>query len=141
MSRRALQRYAERYLFNPGMRTAIRLGYAPRIFALLETTGRRTGLTRRTPVTVAADGDVVWLVAEHGWGCGYVCNISADPRVRLKIGPHWHAGRATLLPEDDAWRRRAAIDRQGGWLGRADGVFFKVLGSQPMTVRVDLSPG
>ena len=141
MSRRALQRYAERYLFNPGMRTAIRLGYAPRIFALLETTGRRTGLTRRTPVTVAADGDVVWLVAEHGWGCGYVCTISADPRVRLKIGPHWRAGRAALLPEDDAWRRRAAIDRQGGWLGRADGVFFKVLGSQPMTVRVDLSPG
>ena len=139
--RRAIQRYVEKYLFNPVMQTAIRLGCAPRIFALLETTERRTGLTRRTPVTVATDGDVIWLVAEHGWGCGYVCNISADPRVRLKIGPHWRAGRAGLLPEDDAWRRRAAIDRQGGWLGRADGVFFKVLGSQPMTVRVDLSPG
>ena len=78
MSRRAIQRYAEKYLFNPCMRTAIRLGCAPRIFALLETTGRRTGLARRTPVTVAADGDMVWLVAEHGWGCGYVRNISAE---------------------------------------------------------------
>jgi hypothetical protein len=28
-----------------------------------------------------------------------------------------------------------------GWLGRADGVFFKVLGSHPMTVRVDLAGG
>jgi len=137
--RRAIQRYVEKYLFNPGMRTAIGLGCAPRIFALLETTGRRTGLTRRTPVTVATDGDVIWLVAEHGWGCGYVRNISAEPRVRLKIGRYWHAGRAVLVPEDDAWRRRAAIDRHNGWLGRADGVFFKVLGSQPMTVRVDLA--
>ena len=92
MSRRAIQRYVEKYLFNPGMRTAIRLGCAPRIFALLETTGRRTGQTRRTPVTVATDGDVAWLVAEHGWGCGYVRNISAEPRVRLKIGRHWHTG-------------------------------------------------
>ena len=46
MSRRAVQRYVEKYVFNPGMRAAIRAGYAPRIFALLETTGRRTGLVR-----------------------------------------------------------------------------------------------
>jgi deazaflavin-dependent oxidoreductase (nitroreductase family) len=140
ISRRAVQRHVERYVFNPGMRAAIRAGCAPRIFALLETTGRRTGLVRRTPVTVAADGDVVWLVAEHGWGCGYVQNISAQPQVRLKIGRHWRTGRAVLLPEDDAWRRRAAMDRRNGWLGRFDGVFFKVLGSSPLTVRVDLDP-
>jgi deazaflavin-dependent oxidoreductase (nitroreductase family) len=140
MSRRAAQRYVEKYVFNPGMRAAIKAGYAPRIFALLETTGRRTGLVRHTPVTVAADGDVVWLVSEHGWGCGYVQNISARPRVRLKIGRHWRAGRAVLLPEDDAWRRRAEMDRRNGWMGRFDGVFFKVLGSNPLTVRVDLDP-
>ena len=68
-----------------------------------------------------------------------MAGAAGEPRVRLKIGRHWHAGRAALLPEDDAWRRRAAIDRRGGWLGRTDGVFFKVLGSQPMTVRVDLT--
>jgi len=140
ISRRAVQRHIEKYVFNPGMRAAIRVGCAPRIFALLETTGRRTGLVRRTPVTVAADGDMVWLVAEHGRGCGYVQNISAQPRVRLKIGRHWRAGRAVLLPEDDAWRRRAVMDRRNGWLGRFDGVFFKVLGSSPLTVRVDLDP-
>ena len=44
-----------------------------------------------------------------------------------------------LLPEDDAWRRRAAMDRHNGWLDRADGIFFKVLGSNPMTIRVDLA--
>lgn len=138
ISRRGMQRRVERHLLNPGMRLAIRAGWAPRIFALVETTGRRTGLRRLTPVTIAAQGRVVWLVAEHGRRCGYVQNISAQPRVRLNIGRRWHQGRATLLPDDDAWARRAQIDRQNGLMGRADGVIFRALGSTPMTVRVDL---
>jgi hypothetical protein len=55
-ARRPLQRRIQKYVLNPGMRMAIGGGYAPGMFALIETTGRRTGLQRLTPVTVAADG-------------------------------------------------------------------------------------
>jgi deazaflavin-dependent oxidoreductase (nitroreductase family) len=137
-SRHTSQRRVEAYLLNPGMRAMIRAGLAPRIFALVETTGRRTGLRRTTPVTVARDGDVVWLVAEHGWRCGYVQNISARPQIRLKIGRTWHPGTATLLPGDDAWTRGKTMDQLTGWMGRADGIFFRSMASTPMTVRVDL---
>jgi deazaflavin-dependent oxidoreductase (nitroreductase family) len=103
-----------------------------------ETPGRRRGGRRTTPVTVARDGNVVWLVAEHGWRCGYVQNMSARPQIRLKIGRRWHPGTATLLPDDDAWTRRTAMDQLTGWMGRADGIFFRSMASTPMTVRVDL---
>lgn len=137
-SRRVVQRWVEAYLLNPGMRALIRAGLAPKIFVLVETTGRRTGLRRTTPVTAAWDGNVVWLVSEHGWRCGYVQNISARPRVRLKIGRSWHTGTAKLVPDDDAWARRKAMDRLTGWMGRADGIFFRSMATIPMTVRVDL---
>lgn len=137
-SRRAMQRKIQKYLLNPGMGSLIRAGVAPEVFALVETTGRRTGRRRLTPVTVARDGNVVWLVAEHGWRCGYVQNLSARPRLRQKIGRSWHSGTATVLPDDDAWARRKAMDQLNGWMTRADGVFFRLLASTPMTIRVDL---
>ena len=54
--------------------------------AILETTGRKSGQPRRTPVTRSLDGDTFWIVAEHGRKAGYVRNIQADPRVRIKLG-------------------------------------------------------
>ncbi len=138
ISRRSIQRRIQKHVLNPGMRTAIRFGYVPRLFALLETTGRRTGLRRQTPVTVLADGGTVWLVAEQGLRADYVRNIAVQPRVRIKIGRSWHAGRAVPLPEDDAWSRHTLVAQGNGWLGRADGIFFKVTASSPVTVRVDL---
>ncbi len=137
-SRRAFQRRFEKHVLNPGVRFAIRAGWAPRIFALIETTGRRTALQRVTPVTVAVDGQVVWLVSEHGWRSGYVQNINADPRVRVMLRKQWRAGRATLLPEDDASARRKQMDQLSGWMSRVDRVFFEMLSSKPLTVRIDL---
>jgi deazaflavin-dependent oxidoreductase (nitroreductase family) len=133
-----VQRRVETRLLNPGVRAMIQAGLAPKIFVLLETTGRRTGSLRTTPVTVAREGDVVWLVAEHGRRCSYVQNISARPQVRLLIGQRWHSGTATLLPGDDPWARRKAMDQLAGWMSRADGIFFRAMASTPMTVRVDL---
>jgi deazaflavin-dependent oxidoreductase (nitroreductase family) len=140
VSRRSFQRRVEAHLLNPGMRALISAGLAPRIFALIETTGRRTGLRRTTPVTVARDGDVVWLVAEHGWRCGYVQNISAHPQVRLRIRRTWHTGTATPLPGDDAWARRKTMDQLTGGMGRGDGVFFRSLAAAPMTRGVIFDP-
>ena len=63
-------------------RWALRAGLAPRPFALLETTGRRTGLARHTPVGNGLCGDTFWLVAAHGTQADYVRNLQAEPRVR-----------------------------------------------------------
>ncbi len=73
-----------RFIVNPGMRKALALGIAPPGYALLETTGRRSGLPRRTPVGNGLDGDTFWIVAEHGRRAAYVRNIEANPRVRVK---------------------------------------------------------
>jgi len=132
-----LQHGLEKYLFNPLMRTGLRLGLAPRAFALLETTGRRTGLRRQTPVGGAVVGSSYWLVAEHGMGCAYVQNLVAHPAVRLKLKRRWRAGRATVLPDDEPYGCRRALDRQNGIIGRADGIFFRAAATSPLTVRID----
>jgi deazaflavin-dependent oxidoreductase (nitroreductase family) len=133
-----LQKGLERYLFNPLTRTGLRLGVAPQAFALLETTGRRTGRTRLTPVGGAIDGSAYWLVAEHGTRCAYVRNLMAHPAVRVKLKRRWLRGTASVLPDDEPFARRRAIDRHNGMVGRVDGVFFRAAASTPVTVRVDL---
>jgi deazaflavin-dependent oxidoreductase (nitroreductase family) len=66
-------------------------------YALLETTGRKTGKPRRTPVGDARIGGQFWIVAEHGMKAGYVLNIARNPRVRLKLREglrsRWYAGK------------------------------------------------
>ena len=89
-------------------------------------------------MTVLADGGTVWVVAEQGLRADYVRNVLAQPQVRVKIGRSWHPGRAEVLPDDDAWSRHTLIERGNGWMGRADGVFFRVAAGQPVTVRVNL---
>jgi hypothetical protein len=44
---------------NQLIRLALRAGLAPRAFALLDTTGRRTGLARHAPVGNGLDGDTL----------------------------------------------------------------------------------
>lgn len=46
---------------------------------LLETTGRTSGLARRTPVGGRRVGGAFWLVSEFGFKSQYVRNIQADP--------------------------------------------------------------
>jgi len=52
----------------------LRSGFAPRAFALLETTGRRTGLARHTPVGNGLDGDRMMASAP------LTIRIDLDPR-------------------------------------------------------------
>ncbi len=53
----------EKRVVNPIVLLAWDLGLPPPGDALLETTGRRTGQPRRTPVCDCLDGDTFWLVA------------------------------------------------------------------------------
>ena len=122
---------------NRLIRLLLRRGLAPRAFALLETTGRRSGRPRHTPVgngSTGSAGDVFWIVAAHGYQADYVRNRAANPRVRVKIGRRWRTGTAVILPDDDvAARSRAHPHRLDAALGR-------LIASTPLTVRVDLDP-
>ena len=71
-------------LLNPPIRALAARGLAPGL-ALLETTGRKSGEPRRTPVSngLQRGTNTFWIVAEMGHEAAYVRNIVADPRVRI----------------------------------------------------------
>jgi len=100
---------------------------------ILETTGRKSGQPRRTPVGKALDGYTLWIVAEHGHRAAYVRNIEADPHVRVRVGRRWREGTARVLSGDDPRERQRTMPR-----GNARVV--RLMGSQLLTVRVDLEP-
>ncbi|WP_405665515.1 nitroreductase family deazaflavin-dependent oxidoreductase [Streptomyces sp. NBC_00055] len=99
---------------------------------LLETTGRSSGLPRRTPVGGRRVGNEFWLVSEYGEKSQYVRNIQADPQVRIRIKGRWHAGTAHLVPQDDARARLRTLPRLNSATVRA-------VGTNLLTVRVDLT--
>ncbi|WP_086739124.1 nitroreductase family deazaflavin-dependent oxidoreductase [Streptomyces glaucescens] len=101
---------------------------------LLETTGRVSGLPRRTPLGGRRVGDSFWLVSEFGERSQYVRNIQADPRVRVRIGGRWYSGTAHLLPDDDPVARLRTLPRYNSAAVRA-------LGTDLLTIRVDLTDG
>jgi deazaflavin-dependent oxidoreductase (nitroreductase family) len=126
-----------RYTLNPMMRGLFRLGITPPGMALVETTGRRSGAVRHTPVAYAADGETLWLIAQHGRHAGWVLNFEASPQVRVRLGRRWRAGTAELLPEDDVKARIRMFASSA--IGRAiTAASFRALESQPATVRIQL---
>jgi deazaflavin-dependent oxidoreductase (nitroreductase family) len=138
--RRGPAAWAEKHLANPPLRALLLLGLAPQAFALIETTGRRTGRRRLTPVGNGLDDDVFWLIAARGYRSSYVANLTASPRCRVKAGRRWHAGTATVLDDDDALGRRARLDQANGIIGRLDGLAFRATATRPVTIRIDLDP-
>jgi hypothetical protein len=77
--------FLQKYLLNPQIKILFAIGIVLPGYALLETTGRKTGRPRRTPVGDGRVGSQFWLIVEHGMRAGYVRNIASDPRVRLKL--------------------------------------------------------
>ncbi|MBF6333714.1 nitroreductase/quinone reductase family protein [Nocardia transvalensis] len=117
-----------RHIANPLMRHVA--GHLPGQ-ALLETTGRRTGLPRRTPVGGRILDGSFWMVSDHGLASSYVRNIATNPRVRLQIRSRWHSGTAHLLPSDDPYARLRLLPRFNSWNVR-------LLGTNLLTIRIDL---
>jgi deazaflavin-dependent oxidoreductase (nitroreductase family) len=132
--KRRLSTFASVKLLNPVMRRALEAGIVPRGWALLETTGRRSGEPRRVPVGNGLRGRHFWIVAEHGRRANYVRNIEADPRVRVKVGRRWLSGTANLLPEDDPRERLRMLKRPLTDVG------LRAMASEMLVVRVDLDP-
>lgn len=129
---------------NPVVMLAHNLGLPPPGDALLETTGRRTGLPRHTPVCDGlTEDDVFWLVAQRGRDADWVRNIQADPRVRVKVrtrsGVRWRAGTAHIVDDDPRERRR--LIGEGGPARRMCMAAAAVGDTDALTIRVDLDVG
>jgi deazaflavin-dependent oxidoreductase (nitroreductase family) len=103
---------------------------------LLETVGRKSGLPRVTPVTNGIDGDVFWIVTEHGHRASYVRNIAADPHVRVRAGRFWRTGTAQIVDEDPEERlaKIVALNPRA----RANAKIVRKTGTQNLVIRIDL---
>jgi len=131
----------QKYLLNPPIKVALTLGVPLPGYALLETKGRKTGKSRRTPVGDGKIGNQFWIVAEHGMKAGYVRNIERDPHVRLKLREglryNWHTGTAHLLPNDDPLERQRWLSNAlPSSAGNASAV--RLFGTQLLSIRIDL---
>jgi deazaflavin-dependent oxidoreductase (nitroreductase family) len=102
------------------------------IQTLLETTGRKSGKPRRTPVGGSRVGNEFWFVSEFGEKSQYVRNIKANPNVRVRLRGRWHCGTAHLLPEDDPHERLRSLPQLNSF-----GV--RTFGTNLLTIRVDLT--
>ena len=130
--KRAAMRFVTNQLLNRLTRPLLERGLWPRTQALIETTGRTSGLPRRVPVGNGLRDKQFWIVTEHGYGADYVRNIQQDPRMRVKVGRRWHSGTAQILPDDDALARLR-------WLKRpVNDALLLLIGTQQLTIRVDL---
>jgi deazaflavin-dependent oxidoreductase (nitroreductase family) len=98
---------------------------------MLETTGRKSGQPRHTPVGGRVVDNQFWMVSEHGDHSDYVRNIKADPAVRLRLGGKWRNGTAHLLPDDDPLQRL-------GNLPKLNSAVVRLMGSDLLSIRVDL---
>lgn len=123
-SRQRVVTLVQRHIANPVMQLVP-------VQTLLETTGRKSGQPRRTPVGGRIEDGRFWLVSEFGERSQYVRNIQADPRVRVRVRGRWHSGTAHLLPEDDAAARLAALPKMNSAAVRA-------MGDNLLTIRIDL---
>jgi deazaflavin-dependent oxidoreductase (nitroreductase family) len=121
----------QKYLLNPVTKVAVSLGLV-RGHAIVETTGRRSGRTRRTVVGVHEDDTGLWVVAEQGRHAGYVRNIEAHPQVRVRLRGRWRQGGASIVDSDDPRARLTSF-------GRArHAALVQRLGTELLSVRIDL---
>ena len=131
-AKRNVSRFITNRLVNPVTRRLLERGLAPRTHALLETTGRKSGLPRRVPLGNGLRGDQFWIVTEHGYAADYVKNIQQDPRVRVKVGRRWRTGTAHLLPDDDVAARLRLLKRP------VNDALVRLVGTEHLTIRIDL---
>ena len=130
--KRRIARFITNRIVNPLVRPLAERGILGRSVSILETTGRKSGQARRTPVGNGLRGDQFWIVTEHGYAAAYVKNIQADPRVRVNVRGSWRSGTAHILPDDDPMERMR-------WLKRPmNDSAVRAIGTQQLVIRVDL---
>jgi deazaflavin-dependent oxidoreductase (nitroreductase family) len=117
----------QKYVLNPPIKGFFAIGIVPPGYALLETIGRKTGKVRRTPVGDALVGRQFWIVAEHGMKAGYVRNIAANPRVRLKLREglraRWHT---PILNKPTLFSRRQFAEYSSRIVNAVTGITMRI---------------
>ena len=99
-------------------------------WVLLETTGRRSGRPRRTPLAQGAEFDGAhWVIAVHGEASDFVRNLKTNPRVRFKTRGRWHPGTARVEPLTEARLARFGAYARGG---------LRTAAIEPCLVRIEL---
>ena len=68
---------------------------------LLETTGRKSGLPRVTPLQYDKIDGVYYVASVRGIKADWFRNLEADPHVKLKVGSHTIQGRAVLFTDQN----------------------------------------
>jgi deazaflavin-dependent oxidoreductase (nitroreductase family) len=119
-------------VLNPPIRALASRGLVPGV-ALLETTGRKSGEPRRTPVSNGLERatNTFWIVAEMGRKAAYVRNIEAEPRVRVRVRGRWRTGTAHVAEGEDPRARLRSINRLNA-LG------VKTMGADLLVIRIEL---
>jgi deazaflavin-dependent oxidoreductase (nitroreductase family) len=125
-------RRLQKYVVNPPTKLAVGLGLVPG-HALVETVGRKTGRRRRTVVGVHRDGGALYVVTEQGRHAGYVRNIEAQPRIRVRLGRRWYDATARLLDDDDVDSRLESFGRP------RHARLVRQVGTALTTLRIDLA--
>ncbi|MBN2555243.1 MAG: nitroreductase family deazaflavin-dependent oxidoreductase [Anaerolineales bacterium] len=72
-----------------------------RVLLVLETTGRKSGLPRRTPLQYEQIAPDYYLGSARGSEADWVRNIRNNPAVRVGIGGVWMTARGELLATTD----------------------------------------
>jgi deazaflavin-dependent oxidoreductase (nitroreductase family) len=126
-----------RFILNPFVRACFRIGISPPMTALIETTGRKSGKLRHTPVNYMRDGQTLWIIAQHGGHAGWVRNLQDQPRIRARLGRTWHDGHAALVPDDDVRARAQTFARNPVARTLIAGT-LRALETAPVSLRIDL---
>jgi deazaflavin-dependent oxidoreductase (nitroreductase family) len=103
-------------------------------WAVIETTGRKTGLPRQTPVGGRLrGGNSFLLICGKRHEAQYVKNIETNSRVRVRVHGRWRPGTAYLLDHEDP--------RSRSWMWRLNplNTLFKTIAARDHAIiRVDL---
>lgn len=132
------ERIIGRYLANPTVAILGRLGIRTTFATELETTGRKSGVRRRVPVSANFDDAGAWVISQHGQRSGWALNIEADPKVLIRQGNRWRSGIARFEPDDDP-AMRARTFATSRLLSPVVAATFRALQSDPISVRIDFT--
>jgi deazaflavin-dependent oxidoreductase (nitroreductase family) len=130
------ERLVGRTIVNPLVAALDRVGIRSSMVVELETTGAKSGRPRRVPLTGRADDAGVWVICQHGRRAGWAHNITANPKVRVRVNNQWRNGTAAFEPDDDVRARARSIGGDGKLSQSATALTMRAMESDPISVRI-----
>ncbi len=105
-------------------------------YGIIETSGRKTGKTRRRCLRAVREGDKVYVVAIKGGVTGWAKNARADPKVRIRLRGGWFEGRAREVRADEAGdAKRIYCDQEVGTFEYAEYTMWRKGRPNPEKIR------